>query len=255
MKYFLRIPQSIAFGVKLPFRAARLILNDKKLLVLAILPLVVTTILYYYGISSLQEWARDSIRNYITSLGWDPEGWAVWFANVFTQITLILVSAVTFTFTSSIVASPFNDFLAESAERHCHPSLSPVKSASWQNQIRLIFIDLGKATAATGAAIFALLLSWVPILNLIAFGVTFALVCFQFTSYPQTRRNQGLKDGVVFILRHFFACASFGGVISFLFAIPFVSSFALPVAVVGGTLLVGRAPGAPDPSQKLPRLS
>jgi uncharacterized protein involved in cysteine biosynthesis len=66
-------------------------------------------------------------------------------------------------------------------------------------------------------------------------------VCFQYTSYPQTRRQERLGHGVWFLLRHAWACSGFGATITLLYAVPFVSSLALPVAVVGGTLLVARA--------------
>jgi uncharacterized protein involved in cysteine biosynthesis len=73
-----------------------------------------------------------------------------------------------------------------------------------------------------------------------AFAVAFLLVMFHYI-YPQTRRGLGFRYGLGFLWRHAYACLGFGASISFLFAIPFASSFALPLAVVGGTLLVARA--------------
>jgi uncharacterized protein involved in cysteine biosynthesis len=111
----------------------------------------------------------------------------------------------------------------------------------WTAKIRLIGIDLVKSVFAGIAAIIALLVSWIPGLNLIAFFVSFLLIAFQYVSYPQTRRNLPLREGLAFLRRHTFACAGFGLAMSLLFAIPVVSAFCLPLAVVGGTLLVARA--------------
>jgi uncharacterized protein involved in cysteine biosynthesis len=44
---------------------------------------------------------------------------------------------------------------------------------------------------------------------------------------------------VSFIKKYFALCLGFGLSMTFLFSIPIVSVFALPAAVVGGTLLVG----------------
>ncbi len=103
-----------------------------------------------------------------------------------------------------------------------------------------------KAVAATCVTIMALIFSWIPVLNLFAFALAFLLITFQYISYPQTRRGIGFREGARFLRLHPFACLGFGLSVSFLFAIPVVSAFVLPVAVVGGTLLVARAPGNPD---------
>ena len=108
-----------------------------------------------------------------------------------------------------------------------------------------IFIDIVKSIASAGVGIIALLLSWVPIVNIFAFALAFLLVAFQYISYPQTRRGIGLIDGAGFLRRHFFASVGFGTTVTILYMIPFLSSFMLPLAVVGGTLLVARAGGSP----------
>lgn len=234
--------QSFTYGLFLPFEALKLILSRPSLLAWSILPLSLTLVLYYYVVGGLIDWAQGSLWGLLEGWGIDPQTWWAWIFLILTKIILLLVGALTFAFTSSIVASPFNDFLAERTERFATPALPPVKDASLRQQIRIIFIDLGKAIAAGIASLAALLLSWVPFLNLIAFVLMFLLITFQYTSYPQTRRGVKLGEGAGFLFRHLFACCGFGFSTSLLFAIPFVGSFALPLAVVGGTLLVARAP-------------
>ncbi|MCR4313075.1 MAG: hypothetical protein NUV58_02410, partial [Candidatus Roizmanbacteria bacterium] len=72
------------------------------------------------------------------------------------------------------------------------------------------------------------------------------LVTFQYISYPQTRRDVGIRQGAKFLWHHIYACTGFGSIFLLLFAIPFLSSFVLPLAVIGGTLLAARAPGSPQ---------
>ncbi len=205
--------------------------------------MIVTAFVYFFIIIELQEWATDQIRTLISSWGWNPEHWIAWILTMFSQLLILIVSALTFTFTSSIIASPFNDFLAERSEKFTPIALPPSHASGFKNQARLVIIDLFKTFASALAALVAILVSWVPVVNLITFLISFLLVCFQYTSYPQTRRGIGLLEGSRFLWRHLYACAGFGAAISFLFMLPLVSVLALPIAVVGGTLLVARASG------------
>ena len=241
--FFQRI-QSFWFGLTLPYSAARIILSNRPLFFWSILPIILTFVLYIYGISTLQEYAIGLLQSYIVEWGFKPGSVIGWSFIFFGKLFLWVVAALTFTFASSIVASPFNDYLAEKSEKFAYPPLPPVKNKSFKQQIKLIGIDLIKTIAVTFAAIFAILFAWVPILNIVAFLIAFLLVTFQYTSYPQTRRAIGLKMGARFLWDHIFACAGFGATLTFLFAIPFLASIILPIAVVGGTLLVARAPGS-----------
>ncbi len=237
---FCRI-RSLWYGVTLPYRSLRLILSHRSLIIWSLLPIVLTIVLYIFGIKALQGYAIGLLQDYLAKWGFDTAGFMGWSLLFLGKMFLWVFAALTFTFTSSIVASPFNDFLAEKTESYAYPPLPPVTNKSFKQQIKLIGIDLLKTVAAAFAAIFAVLFSWVPGLNIVAFVISFLLVTFQYSSYPQTRRGIGLKTGAKFLWEHIFACAGFGGVLTSLFSIPFLSSFVLPIAVVGGTLLVARA--------------
>jgi uncharacterized protein involved in cysteine biosynthesis len=230
--------RSLIYGLTLPLLSLRVILKDPKLLILSILPIVTTFLLYGFLISSAQDSVRDLVVQHFQT-----GGWAAWIVLILVKILLIIVGALTFSFVASVASSPFNDFLAERAEKHAVPALPQVPSMPLGRKAVLIAIDLGKSLAAGIAMLAALLLSWVPVVNVIALVVSLLLVTFQFISYPQTRRGLGLGEGVRFLGRHFFACLGFGLAFTFLFSLPLISAFFLPLAVVGGTLLVARAPG------------
>ncbi len=241
--WFLPRLRSFWFGFTLPGTAARLILTTPSLIFWSLLPIGVTLGLYGYFVGTLQSELHVSILHYLQAYGLNAEGWLAMGLLLFSKFLLFLVSAFTFSFVASIAASPFNDFLAENAEKWAVPPLSKVTSSSFLGKFKLIGIDLLKTGAAMAATLLALLLSWVPIINVFAFSLAFLLVTFQYISYPQTRRGLGVRAGLFFLWRHFFSCLGFGLVFSFLFSIPLISSFSLPLAVVSGTLLVGRAPG------------
>jgi uncharacterized protein involved in cysteine biosynthesis len=235
--------RSVWYGLTLPWQAFRLIISHPTLIAWSLLPIGVTIAIYVYVIAALQDSARGLLVSYFATWGLDPQGIFAVGLLILTKIVLFLVGAFTFSFVASITASPFNDFLAESTEKWTQPALPAVTEKGVGNKLKLIGIDLGKTIAATVATILAMLLSLVPVINAVAFVVAFLLVTFQYISYAQTRRGLGLGAGARFIVRHFYACAGFGATLSVLFAIPFVASLSLPLAVVGGTLLVARAPG------------
>ncbi len=208
--------------------------------------MALTFILFIYGISQLQDWAVALLQEGVAGLGFGPDSWIGWFFVLSGKIILWMVAALTFIFTSSIVASPFNDVLAKRSEEFTETPLPPVTNKSLKQNVQLIGIDLFKTMTAFVAAVFAIIFCWVPVVNVFAFILAFLLVTFQYISYPQTRRSIGLREGAKFLWHHIYACTGFGAILSFLFAIPFLSCFVLPIAVVGGTLLVARAPGTSE---------
>ncbi|ODS34051.1 MAG: Protein CysZ [Candidatus Scalindua rubra] len=205
--------------------------------------MVLMFILFIYGISQLQDWSIALLQECVARLGFGPASWIGWFFILFGKMILWMVAALTFIFASSIVASPFNDILAERSEKFTETPLPPVTNKSLKQHVQLIGIDLFKTMTALAAAVFAIVFFWVPVVNIFALILVFLLVTFQYISYPQTRRSIGLRQGAKFLWQHIYACTGFGAILSFLFAIPFFSSFVLPIAVVGGTLLAARAPG------------
>jgi uncharacterized protein involved in cysteine biosynthesis len=246
-KKFPRI-RSLWFGLTLPYQALKLIFSNKSLLFWSALPLVLTLILFIYGISALQDWAITLLQECVVKLGFSSTSLIGKFFMLSGKMMLWMVAALTFVFTSSIIASPFNDILAERTERFTGIPLPSVTKKTLKEHVHLIGIDLFKTITTFSATVFAILFFWVPILNIFAFILAFLFVTFQYISYPQTRRNIGLRQGAKFLWHHIYACAGFGAILSFLFAIPFLSSFVLPLAVVGGTLLVARAQGVSQSS-------
>jgi CysZ protein len=237
--------RSLVYGITLPLHAAKLVLRQPILLFWSLLPVALTLALYGFVILKAQNAAQAALSARFAAWGWNDSGWGVWGLNALAQLILIIAGAFTFSAVASIISSPFNDFLAEKTEKFAEPRLPPVPDMPLSAKFRLILIDLGKSVTAAVAMVFAILLSWIPIVNVVAFGIAFMLVAFQYISYPQTRRGEGLWKGLFFLVRHPFACIGFGGAMTFLFAIPLLSSLCFPLAVVGGTLLVARAQKTP----------
>lgn len=235
--------RSLWFGFTLPLKALKLIISNPVLIFWSGLPIIVTLAVYGFVIARAQGYAQAALSHYIVAWGLSPDGWVSSAIMLGASLILLLVGALTFSLVATVVASPFNDFLAERTEALATPPMPPTRGLSLKGKIRLIWVDVLKSVCASAAALCAILVSWIPLLNLIAMELAFLLITFQFISYPQTRRGEGIRDGLRFLWRHIYSCSAFGAVVSVLFAIPVVSSLALPLAVVGGTLLVARARG------------
>ncbi len=238
---------SLGYGVSLPFHAARLIFSKPKLLLWSSLPIGLTLALSIWGVAWLKSKLMGMGISWLAGFGYAPESLAVQAAMILLQIVLFVLAAVSFSFLAGVVASPFNDFLAESAEPYATPPMPTLSTSqtSLRWKLRAVWIDVVKTAAVTALQIFLVLVGvmafWLPGLNLIPFAAALWLMTFQFVSYPQTRRGETFRQSARFPFRHFFASLGFGSAVGFLFAIPILSAFAFPLAVVGGTLLYARA--------------
>jgi uncharacterized protein involved in cysteine biosynthesis len=236
--------RSFVYGLSLPARSARLLLSKPKLLGLALLPASITVALYWLLLGKFIAWLKPQAFALFQHWGVDPNGWTAGALLFLAQIAIVVAAVLAFSGLCALVAVPFNDFLAEAAERHTEPPLPHTPPLSAARAARAMWIDFCKTLAALVLQVAALFASWLPIINGVAWVLGCLLVTFQFISYPQTRRGIGFRGGASFVGRHVFACLGFGMVYLLLFSIPWFTPVVLPLAVVGGTLLVARAPGS-----------
>jgi uncharacterized protein involved in cysteine biosynthesis len=237
---------SFSFGFFLPLQAIKLILKNRKLLFWSALPLILTLLISIYGVSELKEYFVRLGMHFLSQYGFQEGAISTQAAIFLIKLLLFFLAAITFSLLAGVIASPFNDLLAEATESHCRPRLAKLPPPkNWKDRARPVLIDIVKTVMVTLLQViclfFAVVVIWIPGLNVILMLLTFWLLSFQFISYPQTRRHEGLKESVRFLFKHALACAGFGASIGMLFALPLISAFALPLAVVGGTLLYARA--------------
>ncbi len=243
---FIRMAKSFAFGFTLPFTALKLVLRHPFLLALSILPATVTFFAYTWILTRLQGSAEATLLSFLQGHGLSIGGSWEWLVRTITWILLVMMSVMTFSFIAGTLAVPLNDLLAERAERYASVPLTPVSSFGFFWRLRLMRIDLMKSLFSCVVGVLALFVSWIPIVNLIAGGLAVLLLAFQFISYPQTRRGQGLVSGLGFLVRYPFSSFGLGLVCSILFAIPLLSIGMVPLAVISGTLLYAQTRHDPE---------
>jgi uncharacterized protein involved in cysteine biosynthesis len=233
MEPVIRGSRSFIFGLTLPWRAASTIIRSPALLAASILPLALSVTLDAWLIHRMQQGLSEWIRS-------QTSGAIAWVALLLVWVALFIAGFLAFSLIAGIAALPFNDWLAELTESRASPPMPAAPKTGWLGKVKHLLIDLFKTLCALFLSVVALFFSWLPGLNLIGLGLAFLLIAFQFLSYPQTRRGMGALDGARFIARHPWSCLGFGISFAFLFALPLISSLALPLAVVGGTLLFAR---------------
>jgi CysZ protein len=228
------------WGLGSPLRSARLLVKSPTLWIWALIPPIIAGALYATGFAWLDQMLRQTLGLWLASFGLSQNPWIGELILWGVRITLVVVSAFTFSAVTAIIASPCNDFLAEAAEAFVEPKLTPVPRAGWSLQLRWLIKDLGKNIFAGLATTATFLTSFVPVLNLVSATIAVLLLTFNYLTYPQTRRGESLMDGLRLIAKNFAPCLGFGLVHVFLFSIPVISVLCLPLAVIGGVGLYAR---------------
>ena len=226
---------SLIAGAITPFRAMRLIAKNPALWRLSIAPIILSAFLFAsllgLALFLLRIFAHSSIFAVLS----DYSGIVFAILATLAVIGFTLIAGGFITFFISLISSPLNDLLAEKTE----VTLEVKQVARWNvgRFLRTLWIDLRKTVIAFLAwAVFSLGL-FIPVANAIFFCGLALLNTFTYITYPQSRREQGLSESLQWIIHHPWKSLGFGLTTSLLFSIPLVNLIALPVSVVGGTLL------------------
>lgn len=226
---------SLVAGAITPFRAMRLISKNPALWRLSIAPIILSAFLLAsllgLALFLLKIFAHSSIFAALS----DYSGIVFAILATLAIIGLSLIAGGFMTFFISLISSPLNDLLAEKTE----VTLEVKQVAHWNagRFLRTLWIDLRKTVIAILAWVVFSLGLLIPIANAIFFCGLALLNTFTYITYPQSRREQGLGESLQWIIRHPWKSLGFGLTTSLLFSIPLVNLIALPVSVVGGTLL------------------
>jgi CysZ protein len=208
-----------------------------------LIPLLVNILIFggliWYGLSYLDalmdDWL-DKIPDWL-----DFISWIIW---PVIGLTVSLVTGYLFTAVALIIASPFNALLAEKAEELV--TGKPVDSleglgAALMAMPRGILRELSKLLYYVPMAVFVLILSFIPVLSLVAPVLWFLLgawmMSIQFVDYPMDNHQLSFGDVKEAVRSRRLSSMGFGGVVALCAGIPIINFFVVPAAVVGATLL------------------
>ncbi len=233
---------NIVHGAGYLARGASL-LKHPALRLFVLVPLLVNILIFgsliWYGLSYLSA-LMDSWLGNIP--GWlDFIRWIIW---PLVGLTVSLVTGYLFTAVALVIASPFNALLAEKAEELV--TGKPVNSLEGLGAALLavprgIVRELLKLLYYLPMAAFVLIMSFIPVLNVVAPVLWLLLgawmMSLQFIDYPMDNHQLSFADVKEAARARRLSSMGFGGIVAVCTGIPVVNFFVVPAAVVGATLL------------------
>ncbi|MCB1699351.1 MAG: sulfate transporter CysZ [Pseudomonadales bacterium] len=233
---------NIAHGAGYLGRGASM-LKHPSLRLFIFIPLLVNILIFggliWYGLSYLDAVMDDWLGKIPDWLGFIE--WIIW---PVVGLTVSLVTGYLFTAVALIIASPFNALLAEKAEELI--TGKPVDSleglgAALMAMPRGVLRELSKLLYYLPMAVFVLILSFIPVLNVVAPVLWFLLgawmMSIQFVDYPMDNHQLSFADVKEAVRERRLSSMGFGGVVALCTGIPIINFFVVPAAVVGATLL------------------
>ena len=233
---------NIANGARYLGRGASM-LNHPSLRLFVLIPLVVNIVIFggliWYGLSYLDALMDDWLGKIPDWLNFIK--WILW---PLIGLTVSLATGYLFTAVALIVASPFNALLAEKAEELITGkevgSLEGL-GAALMAMPRGILRELSKLLYYVPMAVFVVIFSFIPVVNVVAPVLWFLLgawmMSIQFVDYPMDNHQLSFGDVKEAVRSRRLSSMGFGGVVALCTGIPVVNFFVVPAAVVGATLL------------------
>jgi uncharacterized protein involved in cysteine biosynthesis len=258
----------LAAGFRLPWVGARLLLRERSLWAPALIPLLLSFGAFAAALSGLVAFA-EPLHHWLTSwmptpVATDPLSW-LWVGPARLGLALLGVAlflaaaalglAVAFAL-ANLLASPFHDWLGARVERIVtagEPDSSPVPPATvLRDAVRALREELRRTLFFASIAVPIAALGWLlpPAQVLTApalFGLTIWFLPLDYASYCLDRRRYSFAQKRRWLRAHAPASLGFGAAALLACLIPVANLAAMPLLVVGGTLLALRAtaPAAP----------
>ena len=221
-------------GFSAPVRALQLLLVRPKLLSLFALPMMITlttvAVLIYALLIGAWSWSQAAFHS---AMG----AYAGILSGTLTMIIGIIVLFFSFQVLSlliALVSSPFNDLLAEETERACGEREIKL---GFPGLVRVFFLDLRKTILALTLLSVLTLFGFIPVIGMLSYLGLSLVSAFIYITYPLNRRKKGVGATLHWMRIHFFRSLGFGMATTLLFSIPVLNFFALPLSVIGGTLV------------------
>jgi len=233
---------NIVRGADYLLRGARM-LTHPSLRLFVVVPLLVNVLIFGSLLGLTFSFLDRSIDSWMSTL---PTwlGFLEWIVWPFLVIVFALLSGYLFTSIALLIASPFNNLLAEKTEELV--TGKPVAAlegplAALLSLPRAFLRELAKLLYYVPMALLVLILSFVPGINLAAPLLWFLLgawmMSIQFVDYPVDNHQLGFAEVKAAVARRRLSSLGFGGIVALCAGIPLINFFVVPAAVVGATLL------------------
>jgi CysZ protein len=251
----LRRIRRFAVGVTLPIKGSVFLLQHRRLLWLAIVPVLINIVLYIIALILFIRYA-DAWFGLIMER---PDTWYLLVVYYLLRLLAFLIGIAvfifSFVFVGTIIAAPFLEILSERTEailRGTHTG-QPFHFRRWT-------IDTLRSMGHTVITLFLLLvafpLSFVPIVGHATWlGLGWLLFTYEFAGFAMDRWRFSFREKWGLLLSDLSGSFGFGAAIFFIATIPLLGLVSLPVATVAGTMLFLSARGEVHLAGETPELA
>ncbi|MCH2171669.1 EI24 domain-containing protein [Myxococcota bacterium] len=252
---------SLTQGVGFLLEAVGMLRRERRLWLLAIVPVLLSFTSFVIAVTLIIGHASEIHQ---LAAGWlpapDAERWYEWLwvgpalalLRVAGWLLFLLLSAlylIAAYLVASLLAAPFHDLLSLRVEQLCHTTSEAVESSGpvgwatdtvrslWEEAKKLAFF----ASIVVPLGVVGFVLPGAQVITgPLVLGFTVLFLPLDYASYSLDRRGVGFPARRRWVLDHLPLMTGFGGAAVGSLAVPGLNFLAMPVLVVGGTLLAIR---------------
>ncbi|MBD65188.1 MAG: hypothetical protein CME62_08275 [Halobacteriovoraceae bacterium] len=196
--------------------AYRQIFKDKVSFALALIPVLIGIVLFYFLgttlFSNINDLGQFYIQKYLGDGSWGTV--ATWMINIILTILLYYIVNVAFVLVIAIIASPFNDILSQRIEKRMLgeklPSFSESIKGSVTNLVKILLNEVRKIIMILGISFLAILIGLIPFLTPLSFFLSAIVISIEFIDYSWSRHDKSYRECKSDYRQHWFSY-SFGG--------------------------------------------
>jgi len=107
-----------------PFQAVKIIFTTPSILIFVLIPLLINLALYFFLMKYGNFWLKNLSQNLLEDFQTKAPEWAQIFKpiaefglKILSWLILLILTALSFTIVSSLIAAPFNEFLSDKTQK------------------------------------------------------------------------------------------------------------------------------------------
>jgi CysZ protein len=209
--------------------SVNMIFKNKVNLILAVIPVIIGILLYWFAGSAIYEavmgQGQELINEYIKEGTW---GAIVYYlvAAIF-SIMLFFIVNWTFVLVVALLASPFNDLLSERIENimkgDATLNLTDSMGRVGKNIFKVIFVEIKKILLIMGLTLISVIFGYIPFLTPISIMIAILLLAVEFLDYSWSRHEMTFGECLSDIKKNLMGYLLGGGFFFILVSIPVVN--------------------------------
>jgi uncharacterized protein involved in cysteine biosynthesis len=227
-------------GFKAPYKGVSYLMNNKDLWKWALIPAAIAMIClvgalvfaFGYFPDVLKEWLPKP-ESFVTSV-------LYWSGYVLGMILYLALSFIVAYFVATLVAIPFNSFLAERVLIKTGSVVEkPFVLKQWVRVwLSMLMVSVLKSAVFLIVGLVVFVLSWIPLLSIPAAFCGLLILAFDTWDYALEIKEYGFTRRMNAFAEHFSSLAGYASGMGVAFIVPGLGLLLFPGFVVGGALVV-----------------